>query len=82
MFFNEGVIIRDSYGSIMAARSIQLGNVSMIMTNIALRDGVLIVAYNGFFNLEIEGDSKVIIDCCNKNNNNLPSSIIILMEDI
>ena len=47
----------------------------------ALRDVVLIVRLNGFFNLVIEGDSKVIRDCYNKKNN-LPSSIIFVMKDI
>ena len=31
-----------------------------------LRDGVLVVRDNGFLNLDIEGDSKVVIDCYNK----------------
>ena len=75
-------IIRDSNGSIKVAGSRQLGNASIITAEcIALRDGVLTVAYNGFSNLEIEGDFKVIIDCYNKKSN-LPSSIILLMEDI
>ena len=44
-----------------------LGNTSIITKEyIVLRGGVLIVAYNGFSNLEIKGDSKVIIDCYNK----------------
>ena len=44
----------------------------------ALRDGVLAARYNGFPDLEIEGDSKVIIDYYNKRSS-LPSSIILLM---
>ena len=47
----------------------------------ALRDGVKAAKNNGFLNLEIEGDFKVIIDCYNKNCS-LPNSIILLMEDI
>ena len=31
-----------------------------------LRDGVLATKNNGFLTLEIEGDSKIVIDCCNK----------------
>ena len=31
-----------------------------------LRDGVIAVVYNGFLNLEMEGNSKVIINCCKK----------------
>ena len=34
-----------------------------------------------FFNLEIEGDSKVTIDCYNKTSG-LPSTIILLMENV
>ena len=45
-----------------------------------MRDGVLTAICNGFSNLEIEGDSKVIIDCYNRSNS--PGSIILLMEDI
>ena len=48
---------------------------------IALIDGVLAANNNGFVDLEIEGDSKVIIDSYNKKSN-LPSSIILLMGDI
>lgn len=46
-----------------------------------LRDGVLAAKCNGFSNLEIEGNSKIVIDCSNKKGN-LPSSIITLMEDV
>ena len=35
----------------------------------------------GFLNLEIEGDSKIVIDCYNKRINIL-GSILLLMEDI
>ena len=34
-----------------------------------------------FLNLEIDGDSKIVIDCYNKKIN-IPSSILLLMEDI
>ena len=47
----------------------------------ALRDGVLTIRLNGFFNLEIEGDSKVIINCY-KQKRSLPSLIILLTKDI
>ena len=44
-----------------------LGNVSInTMECVALRYYVLAAKYNDFSNLEIEGDSKVIIDCYNK----------------
>ena len=51
-----------------------------LLRSVALRDGVLAAIYNDFTNLEIEGDSKVIIDCYNRSSS--PSSIILLMEDI
>ena len=43
-----------------------------------MRDGILAAIYNDFTNLEIEGDSKVIIYCYNRR----CSSIILHMEDI
>ena len=46
-----------------------------------MRDGVIAAIYNGFTNLEIERDSKVIMDCYNRRSNS-PNSIILLMEDI
>ena len=64
------------------AGSKHLGNALIINVEcVALSDGVLATRLNGFFNLEIEGDSKVIIDYYNKKSS-LPSSIILLMEDI
>ena len=45
------------------------------------RDGMLAAKRNSFLNLEIEGDSKIVIDCYNKMIN-IPSSILLLMEDI
>lgn len=30
------------------------------------RDGVLAARYNGILNLEVEGDSKVVVDSYNK----------------
>ena len=46
-----------------------------------MRDNVLTVIYNDFTNLDIEEDSKVIIDCYNRRSS-LPNSIILLIEDI
>ena len=66
----------------MMAGNRHLGNVSIITVEcVALRDGVLTATNNGFSNLEIEGDSKVIIAGYNKKGS-LPNSIILLMEDI
>ena len=59
-----------------------LDNASIINAEcVALRDGVLAAILNGFFNLKIEGDFKVIINCYNKKSS-IPSSIILLIEDI
>ena len=46
-----------------------------------LRDGILAAKNNGFLSSEIKGDSKIVIDCCNKRIS-VPCSIKILMEDI
>ena len=42
---------------------------------------MLAVKNNGFLNLKIEGDSRIVINYYNKKNNIL-SFIILLMEDI
>lgn len=44
-----------------------VGDASIIIVEcMVLRDGVLATKNNGFLTLEIEGDSKIVIDCCNK----------------
>ena len=44
-----------------------LGNATAIITEyMTLRDGILAARKNGFLNLKIEGDSKVVIDGYNK----------------
>ena len=64
------------------AASRHIGNVLIIITKcMILRDDILAVKNKEFLNLEIEGDLKIVIDCYNKKNN-IPSSIILLMEDI
>ena len=45
----------------------------------ALRDDILSTKNYEFLNLDIEGDSTIVIDCYN-NKNNLPSFVILLME--
>ena len=47
----------------------------------SLRDSILAAKNKGYSNLEIEGDSKIVIDCHNKMIN-IPSSIMVLMEEI
>ena len=46
-----------------------------------LRDGILAIKNNGFLRLEMEGDSKIVIDCFNKRID-VRCSIRILMVDI
>ena len=46
-----------------------------------LRYDMLAAKKNEFLNLDIEGDSKIVINCYNKKNV-IPSSIMLLMEDI
>ena len=78
----SGWVIRDSNGIINVVGSRHLGKASIIITKcVALRDGVLAVTHNGFTSLEIEGDSKVIIDCYNKTSSP-PSLITLLMQNI
>ena len=72
----------NNISAIKIAGNKHLGNVSIIIAQcVALRDDILVAIYNGFTNLEIEGDSKVIIDYYNRRNSS-PSSIMLLMEDI
>lgn len=47
----------------------------------ALRDDMLTSKNNSLLNLEIEGGSKIVIDCYNMETN-IPSSILLLMKDI
>lgn len=49
--------------------------------DLSLKNGILVAKSKGYSNLEMEGDSKVIIDCYNKRIA-IPSSIMILKEDI
>ena len=59
-----------------------LGNASIINAEcVALRDRVLSAKPNFFSTWRLQKDFKVIIDCYDKKNS-LPSSIILLMEDI
>ena len=52
---------------IKMAKSKHLANNSIIIVEcMALRHGILATKNNGFLNLKIEGNSKVIIDCYNK----------------
>ena len=77
-----GWVIRDSNGTIKIVTSRHIGNPSIIIAEcMTLRDDMLAAKNNRFLNLEIEGDSKIIIDCNNKKNN-IHSSIMLLMKDI
>ena len=75
-------VIRDTNETIKIVGSRHLGNVLIITVEcVALRDGVLAVRLNDLFNLEIERDFKVIINCYNRKSS-LHSLIILLMKDI
>ena len=75
-------VIRDSNRIIKLTGIRYLGNASIIITEcVVLRDGVLTVIYNDFTNLEIERDSKVIIDSYNRISSSL-RSIILFMKVI
>ena len=61
---------------------VDIGNSTIIVAEcMALRDGILAVKNNGFLNLEIESDSKIVVDSYNRKIN-IPVSIMLLMEDI
>ena len=65
----------------MGARR-NLDNSSIITAEcMALRDGILAAKMNGYSNLEIEGDYKLVMDSYSKRINT-SCSIILLMEDI
>ena len=58
------------------------GKASIIVAEcMALRNDILAAKNKGYSNIEIEGDSKIVIDCYNKIIN-IPSSIMLVMEDI
>ena len=76
------MVIRDSNGTIKMVASRHISNVLIIIAEcMALKDDMLTTKNNEFVNLQIEGDSKIVIDCYNKKSN-IPSSIMLLMEDI
>ena len=63
-------------------RNKHFGNALIIkMECVVLRYGILVATYNGLINLEIKGDSKVVIDCYNEKCSS-PSSIMLHMENI
>ena len=57
-------MIRDFNRIIKVTGSTHLCNALIITVEcVALIDGIIAATHYGFSNLEIEGDSKVIIDC-------------------
>ena len=59
-------VIRDTNESIKMAGNKHLGYASIITIEcVILRDGVLASKLYGFSNMEMERDSKIIIDCFN-----------------
>ena len=78
----SGWVIRNSNCIIKMATSRHMSNASIIIAKcMTFRDSVLAAENNGLLNLEIEGDSKVVIDSYNKKSN-IPSFIMLLMKDI
>ena len=78
----SGWVITDFNGTIKMTTSKYICNVSIIIAEcITLRDDMLNAKNNGFLNLEIEGDLKIVIDCYNKNSN-MPSFIMLLVKYI
>lgn len=63
-------------------RNRHLGNTLIFIVEcMALRDCFVASKCNDILNLEIEVDSKVVIDCKNRKSS-IPSSFILLMDDI
>ena len=59
-----------------------IGKSSIIVAEfLTLRDDILAAKNKGFLDLEIEGDSKIVINCYNKKKNT-PSSFKLLIKDI
>lgn len=75
-------VIRDYNGIIKVVVNRHMNNVSIIIAECKDSiDGVLVSKNNEFLNLEIEGDSKVVLNSYNKKSN-VPSYIMLLIEDI
>ena len=78
----SGWVIRDTNGTIKMTVTKHLDSALIITAEcITLRDVIQAARLNDLSNLKIEEDSKIIIDCFNKKIS-LPSSIILLMENI
>ena len=57
-----GWVIRDSNGLIRKATCRHIGYSSTIVAKcMVLRDGILVAKNKGLLNLEIEGDSKIVV---------------------
>ena len=77
-----GWVIRDSNGIIKMTASRHISNASMIIAKcVTSRDYMPTSKNNGFVNPKTESKSKILIDCYNKKSN-IPSTIMLLMEDI
>ena len=77
-----GCVVRDSSCIIkmVARRHVDDSSITVAKC-MALRDRILVAKNNGFLYLEIEGDSKIVVDSYNRKIS-IPISIILLMEDI
>ena len=77
-----GWVITYSDGIIKMAAYKYVGQSSIIVAEcMTLKDDIQTSKSKGYSNLEIEEDSKIIIDCYNKRIT-IPSSIMVLMKDI
>ena len=75
-------VIRNSNGIIKKAACKHVSKSSIIVVEyMTLRDGILDAKNKGYSIVEIEGNSKIVINCYNKRIN-IPSSIMLLMKDI
>ena len=76
-----GWVIRDSNSIIKMAACKHVGKSSIIVIEcMALRDGTFAAKNKRYSNLDIKGDSNIVIDCYNKIIN-IHRSIMLLMED-
>ena len=77
-----GFILRDSNGTPILASTKNLGKTNVLCAEAAaLRAGLYVVMIHGYQRVQVEGDSKILIDCIN-NKCDTPWRIKTLVEDI
>ncbi|KAJ4971900.1 hypothetical protein NE237_004999 [Protea cynaroides] len=78
-----GFIFRDVNGSpLLAASGNILASSLLLGEALAAREGLHAALANGFFNLEVESDSAMLISCLNGSVTNCPYSLHLVIEDI